>query len=152
MKLNFGFTRVAPRLVLSSLAYLSLMSPFALAESTVPAKVSSKPAQVKQTPAPAQRLAGAEQPAKARVLPQPVASALPDTQSKIGPTIDALLGKATLIRLPEAIERISVANPAIADDNDQPARGLPARQGPGHHERDRVGQGWPATIGRESGC
>jgi pilus assembly protein CpaC len=115
MKLNFGFTRVAPRLVLSSLAYLSLMSQFALAESTVPAKVSSKPAQVKQTPAPAHRLAGAEQPAKARVLPQPVASALPDTQSKIGPTIDALLGKATLIRLPEPIERISVANPAIAD-------------------------------------
>jgi pilus assembly protein CpaC len=115
MKRNFDLARLAPRLMLSSLAYLSLMSPVALAESAVPAKVSSKPAQVKQTPAPSQRLTGAERPAKPGVLPQPVTSDLPDTQSKIGPSVNALLGKATLIRLPEPIERISVGNPAIAD-------------------------------------
>lgn len=115
MKLNFDWVRVASRLVLWSLAYLSLMSQFALAESAAPAKLSANQARVRQTPAPSQRLAGAEQPAKPTVLPQPAASALPDMQSKIGPTINALLGKATLIRLPEPIERISVANPAIAD-------------------------------------
>jgi pilus assembly protein CpaC len=43
--------------------------------------------------------------------------ALPDGNipSEIGPAMDLVVGKSTLVRLPAPIERISVGNPAVAD-------------------------------------
>ncbi len=53
----------------------------------------------------------------ARVFtPQPV-PAVPDGSmpSEIGPAMQLVVGKSTLLRLPAPIERISVGNPAVAD-------------------------------------
>lgn len=50
---------------------------------------------------------------QAPALPQ----ALPDGNipSEIGPAMELVVGKSTLVRLPAPIERISVGNPAVAD-------------------------------------
>jgi pilus assembly protein CpaC len=125
MKLNFGLVRVAPQLVLAGLAYVSLTAQFALAEPAIPAKAGSNTSRAKQPPvanaksglsaAPAQRLVAADEATKPGGPAQPLTTQLPDAQTTMGPTISALLGKATLIRQREPIERISVGNPAIAD-------------------------------------
>ena len=56
---------------------------------------------------------------KAPALPQAqaAAQALPDGSipSEIGPAMELVVGKSTLVRLPAPIERISVGNPAVAD-------------------------------------
>lgn len=47
----------------------------------------------------------------------PAAPAVPDGSipSEIGPAMNLVVGKSTLVRLPAPIERISVGNPAVAD-------------------------------------
>ncbi len=56
---------------------------------------------------------------RAPALPQAQAApqALPDGSipSEIGPAMELVVGKSTLVRLPAPIERISVGNPAVAD-------------------------------------
>jgi pilus assembly protein CpaC len=47
----------------------------------------------------------------AKALPAELSSA----PARVGPSINAIVSKSTLIRLPDPIERISVGNPAIAD-------------------------------------
>lgn len=48
-----------------------------------------------------------------------LAAAMPQTSeppmSEVGPHVDAILGKSTLVRLPAPITRISVGNPLVAD-------------------------------------
>lgn len=56
--------------------------------------------------------AAAPKPA-AQPVAQPVA--LSTEPARIGPEVKAVVGKSTLLRLPEPIERISVGNPAVAD-------------------------------------
>lgn len=50
-------------------------------------------------------------------VPQAVPQALSDGNipSEIGPAMELVVGKSTLVRLPAPIERISVGNPAVAD-------------------------------------
>ena len=125
MKPNVDCLTLAPRLLLWSIACLALTPECGLAESNVPAKFRSKPVHARQALAPkiestpstadARRLVAADQVVKPKVPAQPSISEIQNAQTKIGPTISALLGKATLIRLQEPIERISVGNPAIAD-------------------------------------
>jgi pilus assembly protein CpaC len=63
-------------------------------------------------------LAAAILQAQARPAPAP-ATSLPTQLSaqpaRIGPQMNLTVGKSTLLRLPDAIERMSVANPGIAD-------------------------------------
>jgi len=53
----------------------------------------------------------------ARPVFTPQAPALPDgsVPTEIGPSMQLVVGKSTLVRLPAPIERISVGNPAVAD-------------------------------------
>ena len=53
----------------------------------------------------------AQPPKPAKPLP-PQLSAEP---ARIGPQMNLIVGKSTLLRLPDAVERLSVGNPAIAD-------------------------------------
>lgn len=55
--------------------------------------------------------------AKPSFVPQAVPQALSDGNipSEIGPAMELVVGKSTLVRLPAPIERISVGNPAVAD-------------------------------------
>ncbi len=57
-----------------------------------------------QSPAPAKPAAGKPLPADASSGP-----------AQIGPALSLLLGKSTLLRLPDPIDRISVGNPVVAD-------------------------------------
>jgi len=43
------------------------------------------------------------------------AQVLPNTDSSIAPAMELIVGKSTLIRLSQPIQRISVGNPAVAD-------------------------------------
>jgi pilus assembly protein CpaC len=80
-----------------------------LAASTPAARAS----QAAQSPTASRQLAATT--AKP-VVPSPSLPAeLSNEPARIGPSVNAIVGKSTLIRLPEAIERISVGNPAIAD-------------------------------------
>ncbi len=47
--------------------------------------------------------------------PQPPQAQLSAESARIGADVKAIVGKSTLLRLPDPIERISVGNPAIAD-------------------------------------
>jgi pilus assembly protein CpaC len=47
--------------------------------------------------------------------PQPLPPQLSSQPARIGPQMNLIVGKSTLLRLPDAIERMSIANPAIAD-------------------------------------
>ena len=57
----------------------------------------------------------------AKAQPVAIASVAPTQagagveQAEIGPAMDLVIGKSTLMRLPAAIDRISVGNPAVAD-------------------------------------
>lgn len=46
---------------------------------------------------------------------KPLAPQLSSEPTRIGPTMNLFVGKSTLLRLPDPIERISVGNPAVAD-------------------------------------
>jgi pilus assembly protein CpaC len=70
------------------------------------------------TKARAVRAAARPAPVVAAADPSPVtapAPARPDAQASFGPAMELKLGKASLLRLPEAIERVSVGNPLVAD-------------------------------------
>ena len=51
------------------------------------------------------------------VTQTPTAPAAPASTdfASVGPTLELVIGKSTLLRIPSAIERISVGNPSIAD-------------------------------------
>jgi len=82
-------------------------------KSDIPASKGA-PALSRQ-PGSAKLLTAADTQGNAAGAAQQPTVALPDTQTQMGPTINALLGKATLLRLPQAVERISVADPTITD-------------------------------------
>ena len=54
----------------------------------------------------------AQSPKPVKPLPPPQLSSEP---ARIGPQMNLNVGKSTLLRLPDAVERLSVGNPAIAD-------------------------------------
>jgi pilus assembly protein CpaC len=124
MKSNINNTCRAGRLLLGSLVCVYVASSVAWAEQGVSAKTAAMKSRSQSPPVvPAASTQGARGNALAAVEPQGNAPApaqqpkvpLPDTKTQLGPSMDALLGKATLLRLPQAVERISVANPTIAD-------------------------------------
>ena len=88
----------ARRLALTSFICCSLATPSVFAEP------------IRQF---ALELAQAAKPPQA--APKELPPELSAAPARIGPTINAIVGKSTLIRLPDPIERLSVANPAVAD-------------------------------------
>lgn len=63
---------------------------------------------------PQQALSASKPKASAGAAPQS-ALELPAPVTEIGPHVDAILGKSTLVRLPAPVVRISVGNPSVAD-------------------------------------
>ena len=119
MKSKLDRALVVPRLVLSSVVLLlAASSTAALAGKSV-----SQQALTADQPASRQLLAGKRQPLAGKTLAAAEAQAptsvtksnVPDIPAELGPTLDLRLGKASLLRLPQAVERISVGNPTIAD-------------------------------------
>lgn len=58
---------------------------------------------------------GASAAPQATKLPAGSSAADPEVFSDIGPAMNLVIGKSTLMRLPSAVERISLGNPAVAD-------------------------------------
>lgn len=124
MRSNNSIGSRASRLLLSSLVYLCVASSVAWAaqgSSTTGAGTKSDISAAKGAPAPSRQpgiaklLTAADTQGNTAGATQQPTVTLPDTQTQMGPTINALLGKATLLRLPQAVERISVADPTITD-------------------------------------
>ena len=126
--------RQARRFALASFVCCSLASQTGFAQPDATGKTplsSPRPKQAAMAlapagPAPAQSVAQATQPPAAQAQ-QPARIGVPAAPEKplppelsagparIGPMVNATVGKAVLIRLPDPIERISVGNPAVAD-------------------------------------
>jgi pilus assembly protein CpaC len=85
--------------------------------SAVPAAAPA-PASQPSTPLTLETLSAAIVQAQG-VKPSPAAQPLPPQLSsqpaRIGPQMNLIVGKSTLLRLPEPVERMSIANPAVAD-------------------------------------
>jgi pilus assembly protein CpaC len=61
-----------------------------------------------------QQALSASKPKPSTTAPQSILK-LPTPVTEIGPHVDAILGKSTLVRLPAPVVRISVGNPSVAD-------------------------------------
>src|SRR5262245_55536432 len=118
MESNFDIAWTASRLILRSLVLVSAASSVAWAGQSVSARPQKSRPQLSSPQSPA---GSAQQaPAKALAAADPAAASkagasASNAPAQIGPAIDLQLGKASLLRLPQAIERISVGNPMIAD-------------------------------------
>jgi pilus assembly protein CpaC len=121
MKSNLNVARVTARLTVTGLVCTAIGACNAWAESAPIAKPAAariaahaKSAQGTSGPAVSapRAIAAADEQAPA---PGQAKTVMVDTQAAIGPNLELKLGKATLLRLPEPIERISVGNPMIAD-------------------------------------
>jgi pilus assembly protein CpaC len=88
-------------------------SPQAAAVASDPGVTTARAA--KSTPLTAEALAAAllQTQAPAPVKAEP--AQLSATSARVGPQMNLVLGKSTLLRLPEPIQRASVGNPAVAD-------------------------------------
>jgi pilus assembly protein CpaC len=103
---NSQVLREAQRLVLASVVGCSLLAPASPAPAQSVAQATQQPPAKAQQPARMGVPAAPEKPLPPELSPAP---------ARIGPMVNATVGKATLIRLPDPIERISVGNPAVAD-------------------------------------
>jgi pilus assembly protein CpaC len=121
MESNLDIARTASRLILGSVMLVSAASPVAGAGQSVAAKTPKAGAQLsspqrptgtaQQTPVRALAAAEAQPPGTAAKA----GASLSNAAAQLGPGVDLQLGKATLLRLPQPVERISVGNPSIAD-------------------------------------
>ena len=68
-----------------------------------------------QTAAPRTTVIKGTAAATAAVAPGPASSASGSGYAALGPTLELIIGKSTLMRTPSPIERISVGNPGVAD-------------------------------------
>jgi pilus assembly protein CpaC len=117
MKPNPVTSRPVQRFALASFACLSLIAQAGFAEPAASGKTGPALQGAKQGP-PAVAAAGPaakQSPEQLAAAAKPLPPQLSSEPARIGPPINAIVGKSTLIRLPDPIERISVANPAIAD-------------------------------------
>jgi pilus assembly protein CpaC len=121
MESNFDIARTASRLILGSVVLVTAAASGAWAGQSASARTPKVGAQLSS---PASPTRSAQQPpgkAMAAADSQTPASgpkagtSVSDTAAQIGLAIDLQLGKASLLRLPQAVERISVGNPTIAD-------------------------------------
>lgn len=115
--------------VVASACFALLVSQPAISASTKPVtSATGSPAAttsaVQSTPLTLEGLAAAililqaQQPKPAKPLPLQLSSEparLSSESARIGPQMNLLVGKSTLLRLADAVERLSVGNPAIAD-------------------------------------
>ena len=109
-------TRIRARhlAALVSACALSFASVSALAATAPAAAPAPQPA----TPLTLETLSAAilqAQGVKPAPAPQPLPPQLSSQPARIGPQMNLIVGKSTLLRLPEALERMSIANPSIAD-------------------------------------
>jgi len=121
MESKLDIARTAARLILGSVMVASAASPVAWAGQSVAAKAPRAGAQLSSP----QRAVGATEqtPVKALAAAEPqtpgsapkAGASLSNAAAQLGPAVDLQLGKATLLRLPQVVERISVGNPSIAD-------------------------------------
>ena len=119
MRSNFDGARTGSPLILGSMIGLLAASSMAFAaQSTVP-KAARGDTQSIPAPRSAPNIKPAATKALAAAEPQTPSSDLKagasDNVPQLGVTMDLQLGKASLLRLPQPVERISVANPTIAD-------------------------------------
>ena len=125
---NFHTLRVLQRRALASFVCLTFATQVAIAAPAATnapaARAQQKPASVAAAPSAQQPVAPSQQPADrlaaaATTVPtvpaKPLPAELSSEPARVGPSINAIVSKSTLIRLPDPIERISVGNPAIAD-------------------------------------
>src|SRR5690242_10633528 len=121
MKSNLNVARITTRLTLTGLVCMATGACNAWAESAPIAKpTAARLAAQAKSNAKASTPAASVTRSVAAVDEQPTApvqskTPVVDTQAAIGPNLELKLGKASLLRLPEPIERISVGNPMIAD-------------------------------------
>jgi pilus assembly protein CpaC len=124
MKPNLNVAGVTMRRITAGLCCVAMVAGSAWADPAVITKTSAArvapPAgsTTKRPIAPAvvpKAIAAAETQPNGASTSSETRMAIADTQATIGPNLDLKLGKATLLRLPEPIERISVGNPMIAD-------------------------------------
>ncbi len=121
MKPNLNVASVTKRLTITTVVCIATAcnawgdtAPVAkanTARAAVPAKPSSS--SVAGPGSSTKALAAAEP--QGSDAPAPARTTMLDAQATMGPNLELKLGKASLLRLPEAIERISVGNPMIAD-------------------------------------
>jgi pilus assembly protein CpaC len=121
MESNFDIARTASRLILGSVVFVTAAASVAWAGQSASAKTPKVGAQLSSPQSPAGSAQHAPGKALAAADPQTPASApkagasVSDAPAQIGAALDLQLGKASLLRLPQTVERISVGNPTIAD-------------------------------------
>lgn len=107
-------TRARHLAALVSACALSLASLSSLAANTPGTAPAKQPA----TPLTLESLSAAilqAQGAKPALAAQPLPPQLSSQPARIGPQMNLIVGKSTLLRLPEPVERMSIANPLVAD-------------------------------------
>lgn len=109
MKTNLNTLCPGRGLAFGGLVCFMLASPAALATSTVIGKTNPHP------PGAVERLATAPQTARSPVAAKQQLPELSSEPARIGPSMSLFVGKSTLLRLADSIDRISVGNPAVAD-------------------------------------
>jgi pilus assembly protein CpaC len=118
---NIHISARHPAIVASACLALLVSQPVIAASATAATNTAGSPAATPsaaqstppafERPAAAMLLAQAQQPKPAKLLPLQLSS----EPARIGSQMNLVVGKSTLLRLPDAVARLSVGNPAIAD-------------------------------------
>ena len=88
-------------------------SPQGALSAPAPSAVTARPAQ--PTPLTVEAFAAALLQAQAPAPVKAESAPLSASPARVGPQMSLFVGKSTLLRLPEPVQRVSVGNPAIAD-------------------------------------